>query len=202
MMPPPHLRRLSGLLLYFSMARSWRSLSWAESSLLTPVRARHEETFWWTRAPRRALSLTIMYGTSILRHSAGIHMTSSSGSTSQAIRTSSAFFSSIKVVTCFSPNLATLGTVPAVDWPPAALAAASLMRCFLAAGVSGRYLLKSVKTVMASFLDSVLVNWLTEGGTLRRWYSTARWRWMRTYFGHLTKRERSRPPGRMAPPIW
>jgi hypothetical protein len=47
-----------------------------------------------------------------------------------------------------------------------------------------------------------LVNWWIAGGTLRRWYRTARWRWSLTYLGHLTNLERSRPAGRMSPPTW
>mmetsp|Transcript_1651 Transcript_1651/g.1583 ORF Transcript_1651/g.1583 Transcript_1651/m.1583 type:complete len:206 (+) Transcript_1651:460-1077(+) len=169
MIPPPHLRVRSLLLLYFSNARFLRRSSCAASALSTPVIATTAAVFWCTRAPRRALSLTIMKGTSIFLQSAGSHKTNSIGSTSQAIIIICAFFSSTREVTCLSPNLtwftARAGAVP----PEAAAAAVSLTRCFLAAAVSGRYLFNKVKTVIASFLERVLVNWFTAGGTLRRW---------------------------------
>jgi len=50
------------------------------------------------------------------------------------------------------------------------------------------------------FLSRVRVtNWFSTGGTFRRMLSTRRWRWMRTYLGHFTKRCRSRFGGG-APP--
>ena len=49
-------------------------------------------------------------------------------------------------------------------------------------------------------LSSVWVNWLIEGGTLRRWYSTALCLCSRMYFGHLTKRLKSRF-GWISPPL-
>lgn len=50
------------------------------------------------------------------------------------------------------------------------------------------------------FLSTARVtNWLRTGGTLRRMESTRRWRWMRTYLGHFTKRCTSRLGGG-APP--
>lgn len=50
------------------------------------------------------------------------------------------------------------------------------------------------------FLSSVLVtNWFRAGGTFRRMLSTRRWRWMRTYLGHFTKRCTSRLGGGAEP---
>jgi len=54
---------------------------------------------------------------------------------------------------------------------------------------------------MASFLPMVLVNWLIAGGTLSLWYKMDLCRWMRMYSGHFTKRDKSLPRGRIAPPI-
>eukprot|EP00986_Skeletonema_menzelii_P011037 scaffold5554_cov51-Skeletonema_menzelii.AAC.1 len=59
------------------------------------------------------------------------------GSTSHAMRTREAFFSSTRVVTCFNPNFNWQGTLAGASFPAAVAAAVSLIRCFLAAAVSG-----------------------------------------------------------------
>ena len=60
------------------------------------------------------------------------------------------------------------------------------MRSFLDCLSSGLYLCSSLNRLTDRFLSSELENWLIDGGTFSLWYSTLRWRWMRTYFGHLT----------------
>ena len=57
---------------------------------------------------------------------------------------------------------------------------------FFSSSSSGRYFRRILKRLVARFLSSVLVNWLMAGGTLRRFWRILRWRWMRTYLGHLT----------------
>mmetsp|Transcript_109836 Transcript_109836/g.342354 ORF Transcript_109836/g.342354 Transcript_109836/m.342354 type:complete len:222 (+) Transcript_109836:209-874(+) len=171
------------------------------SSALTSVRQTTVAVFWWTRLPRRALSRTMQYGMPILRQRAGSQTTSSMGSTLWAMHTSLAFLASTSVVTWLRPNLMTHGLVDASRSLAATFfSAASDRRFFLSALVSGRYLARSLKSSSDWFFSSVLVNWLTDGGTLMRWTMTAFWRCRRTYLGHLTKRPRSRL-GWMAPPM-
>merc|ERR1719240_707360 len=144
---------------------SW--LKSCRSSGRTDVSATAVAVFLWTSAPRRDLPLTMQYGMSILRHTAGSHSTSSIGSTSCAMQTSCAFLSSHSLVMWLMPYLTYSGF-------------------FLASASSGRYLCSSLKRLSERFLSSVLLNWLIDGGTFSLVYSTLRWRWMRTYLGHLT----------------
>ena len=195
-MPPPQVRVCftSSLNLALKFALSVWSL--LESSLFTLVRHTTAAVFLCASAPSRALFLTMQYGISFFLHSAGRHTTSSIGFTSFAMQTIFALPSSMRCVTCFSPNLSTAGALSGSAEPfLAAASAMSLMRAFLSAADSGRYLLSSLKSSVAWFLSSVLVNWLIDGGTLSRSYRILRWRCMRMYAGHLTKRERSRPCG-------
>mmetsp|Transcript_16433 Transcript_16433/g.57418 ORF Transcript_16433/g.57418 Transcript_16433/m.57418 type:complete len:202 (+) Transcript_16433:164-769(+) len=176
MMPPPHVRSVSTALLYCERAISCRLSNLERSSLFTSVRATTAVFFWCTRVPRRPRLFTIMYGTSMRRHSAGSHTTSSIGSTSAAMTTSVAFFCSISVVTWFRPNLST-GPGAAPEAPPAS--AAATRRARFSARVSGEYLASRRKSSAAWFFSSARLNWLMLGGTFRRCCSTLRWRWMR-----------------------
>lgn len=75
--------------------------------------------------------------------------------------------------------------------PSAASLAAASRRAFFSWLVSGRYLLRSLKSWVAVFLSRVWENWAMAGGTFRRWARMTFWRWRRTYSGHFTKRVRS-----------
>merc|ERR1712006_56670 len=165
----PHLRMgssyWSAKLASAMVMRLARSLAFSD---LTSVMARHVAFFLPTTAPRRALDLTMQYGTPRALQSDGSHTTISMGSTSWASTTSLAFFSSMSVVTWLMPILHETGRLEDA-LPPAATAAASALR-------------RSFFSVRVSRLRSVIL---------------ARWR--RTYLGHLTKRVRSRPLGRMSP---
>jgi len=65
------------------------------------------------------------------------------------------------------------GTEPrtsfAAPLPPAAASAVVCNRAFFSCLVSGRYLLRSLKSCVAVFLSSVWLNCAIAGGTLRRW---------------------------------
>mmetsp|Transcript_49245 Transcript_49245/g.139046 ORF Transcript_49245/g.139046 Transcript_49245/m.139046 type:complete len:264 (-) Transcript_49245:13-804(-) len=199
MMPPPHLLRCSA----FSLNSAWKFLARRSSSVwssfLTVVSATHEANFLCTSFPRRDLPLMMQYGTSFLRQSAGSQTTSSMGSTSWAITTSLASLSSTRVVTWFKPNLTTCGFLVFTSWPSFFCCAVSISRFFFASLVSGTYLLSSLSTCAAWFLSMVLLNWLMEGGTLRRMSRIRFMRCRRMHFGHLTNRVRSRF-GWMSPP--
>mmetsp|Transcript_23204 Transcript_23204/g.51539 ORF Transcript_23204/g.51539 Transcript_23204/m.51539 type:complete len:203 (-) Transcript_23204:220-828(-) len=183
--PPPHF--LSTLSLNCALQLAVRVLNAAVSSALTPVRQTTEQVFLCVSVPSLLLPLTMANGTPILRHSAGIHSTSSIGSTSWGITTSFAFFCSTKVVTCFKPYLRVAGGALLAAFSPAAAAAASVSSLpVLAALVSGWYFTSILNSSEAWFLSNVRVNWLMEGGTLRRCSRIFFWRWMRTYLGHLT----------------
>ena len=140
-----------------------------------------------TIEPKRDLDLTMQYGMSTLRHTAGSQMTSSIGSTSCAMTTSCAFLSSQSLVMWLRPYLTYRGFFLASSpSPPALASAAAAMRSFFSCLPSGLYLCRSLKRFTERFLSSELENWLIEGGTLSRWYKILRCRWMRTYAGHLT----------------
>mmetsp|Transcript_38716 Transcript_38716/g.121358 ORF Transcript_38716/g.121358 Transcript_38716/m.121358 type:complete len:210 (+) Transcript_38716:387-1016(+) len=133
---------------------------------------------------------------SILRQSAGSQTTSSMGFTSEAMTTSLASLSSMSWVTCLRPNLSTgPGAGEVASWPAAFARASAARRSALAALVSGWYLVRRRMSSTAWFLSMVLANWAMAGGTFRRVMMTLRWRCRRMYFGHFTKRERSRPFG-------
>mmetsp|Transcript_4223 Transcript_4223/g.16485 ORF Transcript_4223/g.16485 Transcript_4223/m.16485 type:complete len:204 (-) Transcript_4223:117-728(-) len=201
MMPPPHLRKASLLSLNLAMHVSCRLRSCASSSGLTAVRAKQVAFFWCTSAPRRDLFLTMQYGIFSLRQSAGIHTTSSIGSTSEAITTSLASLSSIRLVTCFRPYLiAGPGGGEEASCPASFARASASRRSVFCALVSGWYLVSRRMSSTAWFLSMVFWNCASAGGTFRRVMITFRWRCRRMYLGHLTKRDKSRPLGRMSPP--
>merc|ERR1719476_497774 len=106
--------------------------------------------------------------------------------------TSWAFLLSIKSVTWFKSPCLT---------PVRARQVAFFKRSFFAFFSSGAYFLKKVSRRLARVLSAAELNTLTAGGTLRRLRRTLRWRWMRTYLGHLRTRSRAAVFGRMSPPI-
>mmetsp|Transcript_27886 Transcript_27886/g.37246 ORF Transcript_27886/g.37246 Transcript_27886/m.37246 type:complete len:207 (+) Transcript_27886:354-974(+) len=172
------------------------------SSVLLAVKATTAQFFLCTSVPRRALPFTMQKGTFILRQRAGSQTTSSMGSTSWAMTTMVAFFCSIRVVTCLRPYLRTAGGAPEVAFSPlAAAAAACSRRSALASLVSGRYLTRTFRSSAAWFLSTVRSNMWIAGGTFSLWSRIFFCLWKRTFLGHLTKRERSRPVPRTSPPI-
>mmetsp|Transcript_47236 Transcript_47236/g.156571 ORF Transcript_47236/g.156571 Transcript_47236/m.156571 type:complete len:244 (-) Transcript_47236:50-781(-) len=201
MMPPPHVRSIC---LPFSLYCCRTAVTIVENSCRssgrTPVSAMAVAFFWCTRAPIRALEGMMQYGMSILRQTAGSQMTSSIGSTSAAITTSCAFFCSQSLVMWWMPHLMKSGFFDSSASPFSTFSADACSRSFFSALDSGRYLCSSLKRLVWTFLSSLLVNWLIDGGTLSRWYSTLRCRWIRTYFGHRTYRVRLRL-GRMSCPM-
>ena len=84
------------------------------------------------------------------------------------------------------PYLTTTGFLDSTSLPAASASACAVRRSFFWASSSGRYFISILKRFVARFLSRVLLNWFTAGGTLRRFWSTRRARWMRTYLGHLT----------------
>lgn len=110
------------------------------------------------------------------------------------ILTNWAFFFSTNDVTVFIPLRITLGRLVARSG--LLLLACSSARCFkrsfFSGRVSGRYFSKSLNNWVDVCLSSVWVNWLIGGGTFKRLSKMLRWRWRRMYWGHLTKRVRSR----------
>ena len=104
MTPPPHWRNASELSLNWALHIDCSRWNCCTSPVRTPVRATHVAFFWFTVEPRKALELTMQYGTSILRQRAGSHTMSSRGSTSAAMTTNFAFFFSTRCVTWFRPN--------------------------------------------------------------------------------------------------
>merc|ERR1719266_2752325 len=107
----------------------------------------------------------MQYGTSFLRHSAGIQSTSSIGSTSWGITTSFAWLFSISVVTWLRPYLMTWGFLLFTSWPSFFCCAVSINRFFFASRVSGWYFLRRRNTDAAWFLSMAQLNWFTAGGT-------------------------------------
>merc|ERR1719247_985889 len=93
------------------------------------------------------------------------------------------------------PNLMTCGALSSF-LPPSALA---FRRSCLAALSSGWYFIHNFNSSVAWFLSSVVLNCWRAGGILRRSLRILRWRWRRTYRGHLTNLDKSRV-GRMSPP--
>merc|ERR1711918_170506 len=174
-----------------------RSLAFSD---LTSVMARHVAFFLPTTAPRRALDLTMQYGTPRALQSDGSHTTISMGSTSWASTTGLAFFSSMSVVTWLMPILHETGRLEDALPPAATAAASALRRSFFSVRVSGLRLFRRRKSCDAWRLSKVLENWLIAGGILMRLSRVILARWRRTYLGHLTKRVRSRF-GMMAPPM-
>lgn len=125
------------------------------------------------------------------------------GSTSWAITTIEAFFCSINLVTVFVPERMVLGFLDGGTSLPLALAsAAAFRRAFLAISDSGRYFSRSLNSCTAVCLSAVWVNWLTGGGTFRRFCSTDLCRWMRIYLGHLTNLAKSLLGWTFWPAIW
>ena len=115
------------------------------------------------------------------------------GSTSWAMMTSWAFFCSTNLVTVLQPALKVGGFFFGASSFPATLASAfDLRRALFCNLVSGRYFSMSLKSWTAVCLSKAWENWLIGGGIFKRFWRMALWRWMRMYFGHLTKRERSR----------
>mmetsp|Transcript_47819 Transcript_47819/g.111530 ORF Transcript_47819/g.111530 Transcript_47819/m.111530 type:complete len:224 (-) Transcript_47819:12-683(-) len=162
--------------------------------------AMQEAVFLCTRVPRRALPLMMQYGTSFLRHRAGIQQTISTGSTSWAMMTSLASFCSMSVVTWLRPNFKITGFFGFTSPPSFFAFAASNKRADFSFLVSGLYFWHSLSKLPAWFLSMVFVNWLTAGGTFKRKSIMRFLRCKRMYFGHFTKRLRS-VFGRMSPPI-
>lgn len=115
------------------------------------------------------------------------------GSTSWAMMTSWAFFCSTNLVTVLHPALNALGFFDGASSLPATLASAfDFKRALFCNFVSGRYFSMSLKSWTAVYLSKAWENWLIGGGIFKRFCKIALWRWIRMYFGHLTKRERSR----------
>ena len=105
-----------------------------------------------------------------------------------------AFFFSINDVTVFIPLRRPLGRF--VGRSGLSDLACSSARCFkrsfFSARLSGRYFSSNLNNCVEVCLSSVWVNWLIGGGTFKRFNKMLRWRWTRMYWGHLTKRVRSR----------
>merc|ERR1719421_1099746 len=200
MMPPPHLRRCSTFSLnaWLKEVASVSSVFW--SSLGTVVSARHDAVFLCTNLPRRDLDLTMQYGTPFLRHSAGSQQMISIGSTSCAITTSLAFFSSTSVVTWLRPNLMAGGALESESLPFTFFSATAARRCFFCARVSGAHFFSRRASCSNWFLSSVAWNCARVGGTFRRCTMMRFWRCSRTRLGHLVKRVRSRL-GITSPPM-
>merc|ERR1719240_781430 len=74
--------------------------------------------------------------------------------------------------------------------PPSCALAMARRRCFFASFVSGLYFFSRRRSWPAVFLSIAELNWLTDGGDLRRLRRMAFFRWSVTYLGHLTTRER------------
>ena len=161
----------------------------------------------------------MQYWTPIFRQRVGRNRTISRGSTSWAITTREAFFFSTAETTRLTPTERTLVRLkPGSSALPAALkkinnykysatfvvlrtwkssstylaSARAKSRAFFSPLLSGRYFSASLKKAWAVCRSRVWLNWLTIGGTLSRFWRTARCRWSRTYLGHLTKRVKSR----------
>merc|ERR1719428_284986 len=109
----------------------------------------------------------MQYGTSFLRQSVGNQQTSSMGSTSCAMTTSFACFSSTKVVTWLRPNLTTCGFLVLASWPSFFCCAISINLFFFASLVSGAYFFNNLNTEAAWFLSMAQLNWLIAGGTFK-----------------------------------
>merc|ERR1719409_2140095 len=141
----------------FSLNWAWNTLARlvksSKSSLWTSVRARQEAVFMWTSLPRLALPLTKQNGTFFFLQRAGRKQIISMGSTSWAITTSLALFSSTRVVTWLRPYLMWRGLAVLVLSPLAAASADNL--AFFSARDSGLYLGRSLKSLLASFLSTV-----------------------------------------------
>lgn len=159
----------------------------------------------------------------IWRKKVGFVCFTSNGSTSWAMITNWAFLDSIREVTWLRPYLTTFGLTAATlstFFPSTALtsvlAAASKRACFCLR-VSGLYFSRKVKRVAALknvrkkkknesvrnepvFLSAARENWLMVPGTFSLFKRTDFCLWRRMYFGHLTKRVRSRF-GKMFPPM-
>merc|ERR1719456_614043 len=106
--------------------------------------------------------------------------------------TSLATLSSIRGVTWLRPYFNTIGFLVLTSWPAFFCWAISMRRFFLASRVSGMYFLQSFSTWAAWFLSMAQLNWLMAGGTLSLINIIFFARCKRTYFGHFTKRDRSR----------
>lgn len=107
--------------------------------------------------------------------------------------TSWAFFCSTNLTTELQPAFNVFGLLAGASSFPATFDSAfAFRRALFCNFVSGRYFSKTLKSWTAVCLSNACENWLIGGGILRRFCKIALWRWMRMYFGHLTKRERSR----------
>lgn len=149
----------------------------ALSSPLTSVTATAVAVFLLTNCPNNALPLTKQYGTFIDLHRVGSQITNSIGSTSWAMTTSLAFFSSTNLVMWLSPYLRTTGLLvffssakgllitQVVLLPSALSLAASLNLVYFYFLSSGLYFFRMLKSVDCWFLSKVWVNWLITGGT-------------------------------------
>ena len=76
--------------------------------------------------------------------------------------------------------------------PSARALARATRAAFLSDFDSGAYLAANLKTWAAFCLSKVWENWLMEGGTFNRCWSTCRCLWSLMYAGHRTNRVRSR----------
>jgi len=111
-----------------------------------------------------------------------------------------AFLASTRAVMCLIPYFTVFGFAGGAALSPWALAwATAKSLAFLACLVSGLWLSKSLKRAWAVVLSTVLVNWLTAGGTFNLFWRTRFCLWRRMYFGHLTNRVTSRRGGRSLP---
>ena len=144
------------------------------SSRLTSDRATAVAVFLWTSLPRVDLPLTITYGTSILRQSAGSHTTSSIGSTSWAMTTRRAFLFSTSQVIWLIPYFRLTGFVL-----PVPSEAYLVRRSFFSALLSGLYFFRSRMSELVWGLSRVDENWARGGGTFNRFRITDLYRWMR-----------------------
>lgn len=151
----------------------------------------------WQSLPRFALPRTKANGTAFLLQRAGKCTITSMGSTSWEMTTNLALPSSTRVVTWLRPNLMWTG-LAVLPAPP--FSAAVLRRSFFSCLVSGVYFERSLKRVEVWFLSIVWENWLMAAGTLSLYMRIRFCLWMRTYFGHLTKRVKFLT-GWMSPPI-
>merc|ERR1719305_17145 len=127
------------------------------------VMARQVAPFLPTTAPRRALDLTMQYGIPRALHRLGNQQTTSMGSTSCAMTTSLAFFSSTSVVTWLMPIFTHTGFLAAFLPPAAAFSAAPWRRSLFSVVDSGLRLLSRRKSWDAWRLSKVLENWLIAG---------------------------------------
>lgn len=175
--------------------RTYKSYIWGTRA----TKARWKMRIWCNRIPRSISQFWNYnsnhgrrYGTHFKRKQI-LKTLTSIGSTSWAMTTNWAFFCSINLVTVLVPAFNVFGRFFGWTSLPLALASAIFFkRCFLANEVSGRYFSSILNNCTAVCLSNVWLNWLIGGGIFKRFCKTAFCLWTRMYFGHLTKRAKSR----------